>query len=148
MAGQAQRSRGPRHTDPGDVTLQQALEALADPVRRLIVRIIAEEPEFARSCGTFDLPVVKATASHHFAVLRAAGVIEQIDRGSRRLSRLRRAEFDACFPGLLALILAEGQAKGQDEGQHDAVAAPGPDAGGFEASLATPEQLARPRRTA
>ena len=107
MAARSQRARSLRHTDPKDVTLQEALEALADPVRRQILRTLASEPDFSRACGTFDLPVSKATASHHFAVLRAAGLLEQIDQGPRRLNRLRRSEFDARFPGLLALVLAE-----------------------------------------
>ncbi len=109
MADQARRTRNLRHTDPGDVTLQGALDALADPVRRLILRTLAGEPEFTRACGTFDLPVSKATASHHFAVLRAAGLLEQVDQGPRRLNRLRRAEFDARFPGLLGLVLTEDE---------------------------------------
>jgi DNA-binding transcriptional ArsR family regulator len=92
---------------PREVSLQDALDALADPVRRSTVQALAAEPDFARACGTFDLPVSKATASHHFAVLRSAGLIEQLDVGARRLNRLRRAEFDARFPGLLAAILAE-----------------------------------------
>jgi DNA-binding transcriptional ArsR family regulator len=95
------------HTEPADVTLQQALEALSDPVRRSILREVSTEPDFTRACGTFDLPVSKATASHHFTVLRAAGLLEQLDRGPRRYNRLRRAEFDARFPGLLDLVLAE-----------------------------------------
>ncbi|MFE6031103.1 ArsR/SmtB family transcription factor [Streptomyces niveus] len=102
------RSRNLVHTDPTDVTLQDALNALADPVRRSILRECAGEPDFSRACGTFDLPVSKATASHHFAVLRAAGLLEQVDKGSRRLNRLRQTEFDARFPGLLALVLTEG----------------------------------------
>lgn len=100
-------SRTLTHTHPRDVTLQAALDALADPVRRAIVVTLAGEPDFTRACGRFDLPVSKATASHHFAVLREAGVIEQVDVGSRRLNRLRRDEFDAAFPGLLALVLRE-----------------------------------------
>jgi DNA-binding transcriptional ArsR family regulator len=100
-------SRGPTHVDPVDVHLQDALEAVADPVRRVILRTLAAEPDFSRACGTFDLPVSKATASHHFAVLRAAGLLEQVDQGSRRLNRLRREEFDERFPGLLALVLAD-----------------------------------------
>ncbi|WNI17026.1 ArsR/SmtB family transcription factor [Actinacidiphila sp. ITFR-21] len=103
----SRRARGLVHADPAEVTLQEALDALADPVRRAILRACAAEPDFSRACGTFDLPVSKATASHHFAVLRAAGLLEQVDRGSRRLNRLRRPEFEACFPGLLALVLAE-----------------------------------------
>src|SRR4051794_20228718 len=107
MTGQSKRTRDLQHADPDGVTLQDALGALADPVRRRILRALDGEPDFSRACGTFDLPVSKATASHHFAVLRAAGLLEQVDRGARRLNRLRRAEFDARFPGLLALVLAE-----------------------------------------
>jgi DNA-binding transcriptional ArsR family regulator len=103
-------SRTLTHTHPRDVTLQAALDALADPVRRTIVATLAREPDFTQACGTFDLPVSKATASHHFAVLRAAGVIEQVDVGSRRLNRLRRDEFDEAFPGLLALVLRDAPA--------------------------------------
>ncbi len=95
------------HVHPAEVTLQDALDALADPVRRSIVQTLAAEPDFSRACGTFDLPVSKATASHHFAVLRSSGLIEQLDVGPRRLNRLRRAEFDERFPGLLAVILSE-----------------------------------------
>ena len=92
---------------PGEVSLQEALDALADPVRRTIVRELAESPEWTRACGTFNLTVAKATSSHHFAVLRATGLIEQRDEGPRRLNRLRKNEFDARFPGLLDIVLAE-----------------------------------------
>jgi DNA-binding transcriptional ArsR family regulator len=95
------------HTNPDDVPLQAALDALADPVRRAIVRRLAHDPEVTRACGEFDLPVAKATASHHFAVLRRSGLIEQVEVGNRRLNRLRREEFDARFPGLLAVVLAD-----------------------------------------
>jgi DNA-binding transcriptional ArsR family regulator len=106
-APMTRRARNLVHADPAEVPLQDALDALADPVRRSILRELSAEPDFTRACGTFHLPVSKATASHHFAVLRAAGLLEQVDRGSRRLNRLRRAEFEARFPGLLALVLAE-----------------------------------------
>jgi DNA-binding transcriptional ArsR family regulator len=72
---------------------------------RSILRELAGIPDWTRACGTFDLPVTKATRSHHFTVLRAAGLIEQRDAGPRRLNRLRRKEFDTEFPGLLPLIL-------------------------------------------
>ncbi len=101
------RARNLTHGDPAEVSLQDALDALADPVRRLMLRALAESPDWTKACGTFDLPVTKATSSHHFAVLRATGLIEQRDEGSRRLNRLRKAEFDARFPGLLDIVLAE-----------------------------------------
>ncbi|MFI1799989.1 ArsR/SmtB family transcription factor [Streptomyces sp. NPDC020379] len=90
------------------MTLGEALLALADPVRRTIVRELAGEADWSRACGTFELPVTKATRSHHFAVLRDAGVVEQRDVGPRRLNRLRKPEFDIVFPGLLDLVLREG----------------------------------------
>lgn len=116
------RARNLVHADPAEVALQDALDALADPVRRSILRELSTEPDFTRACGTFDLPVSKATASHHFAVLRAAGLLEQVDKGARRFNRLRRAEFDARFPGLLALVLTEGEspADGSREAAVDA----------------------------
>ena len=100
------RARGLTHADPAGVTLQDALAAVADPGRREIMRELAAAPEWTKACGTFDLPVTKATRSHHFAVLRAAGLIEQRDEGPRRLNRLRRPEFDEAFPGLLDLVLS------------------------------------------
>jgi len=100
------RARGLTHAAPSRVSLQDALAAVADPVRRSILRELAAAPEWTKACGTFDLPVAKATRSHHFAVLRAAGLIEQRDEGPRRLNRLRRPEFDAAFPGLLDLVLS------------------------------------------
>jgi DNA-binding transcriptional ArsR family regulator len=95
--------------EPADVALQTALEAIADPVRRMILRDLAAHDDWTRACGTFDLPVTKATRSHHFAVLRGAGLIEQRDEGARRLNRLRRAEFEAAFPGLLAAVIDSHQ---------------------------------------
>jgi DNA-binding transcriptional ArsR family regulator len=57
-------------------------------------------------CGSFGLPITKSTATHHFRVLREAGVIEQFADGTARLSSLRRADLDERFPGLLDAILA------------------------------------------
>ncbi|MFC0601965.1 ArsR/SmtB family transcription factor [Streptomyces palmae] len=97
----------PEHTHPDDVPVETALAALADPVRLSIVRELSTSEEWSRSCGTFDVPVGKAALSHHFAVLRAAGLVEQRDIGAKRVNRLRREEFEHRFPGLLALVLRE-----------------------------------------
>lgn len=105
--GNTARARSLTHVPPAEVPLQVALDAVADQVRRMILRELAGQPDWTRACGTFDLPVGKATRSHHFAVLREAGLIEQRDEGARRLNRLRRPEFDEAFPGLLDLVLAE-----------------------------------------
>ncbi|MET7363977.1 transcriptional regulator [Streptomyces sp. NPDC005562] len=97
----------PVHVDPADVSVQSALAALADPVRLYLVRELASSADWTRACGSFDVTVGKAALSHHFATLRAAGLVEQRDEGARRVNRLRHAEFDDRFPGLLALVLRE-----------------------------------------
>jgi benzoate membrane transport protein len=80
-----------------EIELAAVLHALSDPVRLRIVAALAvagEEP----SCGSFDLPVTKSTCTHHFKVLREAGVIQQRQRGTARLNALRRGDLDARFP--------------------------------------------------
>lgn len=89
------------------VSLQAALDALGDPARRAIVAQLAAVEPWTRACGSFDLPQSKGTLTHHFAVLRAAGLLEQRQEGTRRLNRLRREAFDRRFPGLLDLVLAD-----------------------------------------
>jgi DNA-binding transcriptional ArsR family regulator len=105
-AGASHRA-APVHADLDQVPLETALLALADPVRRTIVRALAEADDWERACGTFDVPVTKATLSRHFAILREAGLLEQRDAGPKRLNRLRRPEFEARFPGLLELALSD-----------------------------------------
>ncbi|MEV5611544.1 helix-turn-helix domain-containing protein [Streptomyces sp. NPDC052225] len=97
----------PTHVHPREVSLESALLALADPVRRTLVRELAASGPWQRTCGTFDVPVTKATLSRHFAVLREAGLLEQKDAGARRLNRLREEEFGERFPGLLDLVLRD-----------------------------------------
>jgi DNA-binding transcriptional ArsR family regulator len=105
---EATKARAIGHTSPAETSLQAALAALGDPVRRRIVRRLASSPDWALPCGIFtDLPVAKSTLSHHFSVLREVGLLEQRGEGARRLNRLRRPEFDSRFPGLLALVLDE-----------------------------------------
>jgi len=105
MTVQRAHRAAPEHVHPDDVPLLTALGALADPVRLQLVRELAGSQDWERSCGSFDVPVGKAALSHHFAALRAAGLVEQRDIGPKRFNRLRRAEFDARFPGLLTLVL-------------------------------------------
>ncbi|WP_328869232.1 helix-turn-helix domain-containing protein [Streptomyces sp. NBC_00287] len=103
-AGGSHRA-APVHTDPDDVSVQTALSAVADPVRMQLIRELAGSADWSRSCGSFDVPVGKAALSHHFSVLRGAGLVEQRDEGPKRVNRLRREEFEERFPGLLDLVL-------------------------------------------
>ncbi|MEA2154088.1 MAG: hypothetical protein QOE11_228, partial [Solirubrobacteraceae bacterium] len=80
------------------------LHALSDPHRLQIVRALADSAE-PRRCGTMGLTITKSTATHHFRVLRDAGVIAQREDGTARLNSLRREDLDERFPGLLDAIL-------------------------------------------
>lgn len=89
------------------MSLPVVLHALSDPVRLQIVSQLADGAE--RSCGSLDLPVAKSTCSHHFRVLREAGVVAQRVDGKCRFNRLRADELEQRFPGLLdAVLLAQG----------------------------------------
>jgi DNA-binding transcriptional ArsR family regulator len=93
------------HPTREQLQIAPVLHALSDPQRLSIVQSLAEDPT-PRRCGSFGLCVTKSTLTHHFRVLREAGVIEQHDEGTARLSTLRREDLEARFPGLLDAILA------------------------------------------
>jgi DNA-binding transcriptional ArsR family regulator len=90
---------------PSEMTLESIFQALGDPVRLEIVRKLHVAGQ-AKACGTLDLPVGKSTASHHFKVLREAGLIRQRLEGRTRFTELRLADVEERFPGLLKSVLA------------------------------------------
>jgi DNA-binding transcriptional ArsR family regulator len=87
-----------------DIQLVDVLQALADPVRLRIVRIL-DEGEGAIACHEMGLPVSKSTGSHHLKVLREAGVVRAQVDGTRRYYTLRLDDLEARFPGLLDSVL-------------------------------------------
>jgi DNA-binding transcriptional ArsR family regulator len=92
------------HPERGEIELGAVLHALSDPVRLKIVAALAAG-DGEHSCGSFKVPVTKSTCTHHFKVLREAGVIRQRQEGTARLNTLRRDDLEARFPGLLDTIL-------------------------------------------
>jgi DNA-binding transcriptional ArsR family regulator len=93
------------HPTPEEFELSAILHALSDPQRLHIVRELSEDVDTPRSCSSFDLGVSKSTCTHHFRVLREAGVISQREAGTAKLNVLRRDDLDARFPGLLDAVL-------------------------------------------
>jgi DNA-binding transcriptional ArsR family regulator len=89
--------------NPEALDLATILHALSDPVRLRIVAQLSDGGE--RTCGSLDLPVAKSTCSHHFRVLREAGVVSQRVDGKCRFNRLRAEQLEQRFPGLLAAVL-------------------------------------------
>ena len=92
------------HPETDEIDLGAVLHALSDPVRLRIVAALAEGDE-EQTCGSFQVPVTKSTCTHHFKVLREAGVIRQRQEGTSRRNSLRRDDLEARFPGLLETIL-------------------------------------------
>ena len=79
--------RTPFQPNQSDIQLSAVLYALSDPVRLGIVKNLAENNE--QTCGSFDICMAKSTLSHHFKVLREAGVIETRLEGRKRFISLR-----------------------------------------------------------
>jgi DNA-binding transcriptional ArsR family regulator len=104
-AAPAAGSRDLPHPARDEIRLEAVLHALSDPMRLQIVRELAADGD-ELSCSHFDLPVTKSTSTHHFRVLREAGVVRQVYRGTAKMNGLRREDLDGLFPGLLDALLA------------------------------------------
>ena len=91
------------HPPPEDFTVLAVLHALSDPTRMTVVQTLRASPE--RACGTFPVEVAPSTLTHHFRVLREAGIIRQREDGNRRWTTLRGEDLQARFPGLLDAIV-------------------------------------------
>jgi DNA-binding transcriptional ArsR family regulator len=87
-----------------EIELTEVLHALSDPMRLRLVRELYDDGG-ERSCGSFHLPIAKSTLTHHWRVLRDAGVVTAREEGTRKLHSLRRDDLDRRFPGLLASIV-------------------------------------------
>jgi DNA-binding transcriptional ArsR family regulator len=93
------------HPPIAEITLESILYALADPVRLAIVRKLAAGncPMNCTAAAPEDLP--KSTQSHHYQILREAGLIRSERRGTEVVNALRCTEIAEMFPGLIPSIL-------------------------------------------
>lgn len=94
------------HPELRDVELSVVMQAMSDPCRLAIVRQLLQSKGRALACNEVELDIAKATRSHHFDVLRAAGIIFTEMDGTKCMTSVRRAELDKRFPGLLKLVSA------------------------------------------
>jgi DNA-binding transcriptional ArsR family regulator len=91
------------HPTRDQIQLQDVFAALGNPTRLRAVRTLATGGE--HRCGSLISGVSKSTLTHHWRVLREAGVILQRPSGRELLVSLRREDLDARFPGLLDVVL-------------------------------------------
>ena len=94
------------HPAKEDLTLDGVLGALADPMRLRIMRSLMSV-EGCMSCSeAAPCPnMAKSTLSHHFRILREAGLIRTSKIGVENRNVVRAEEINQRFPGLLELIL-------------------------------------------
>lgn len=99
------------HPAKEDITLGGVLGALSDPMRLRILRKLLERRDGQLSCsGAAPCPeMAKSTLSHHFRVLRDAGLIRTTKQGVENLNGVRWDEVNERFPGLLKAILKADQ---------------------------------------
>lgn len=97
--------RALKHPLPAEFSLERLLYALSDPVRLEIVRYLANVPQ--ATCGELDGGRPKSSVSHHFRVLRDAGLVHTRNVGTTHMNSLRAEELDQRFPGLLNSILSQ-----------------------------------------
>ncbi|QYR23969.1 ArsR family transcriptional regulator [Paenibacillus sp. sptzw28] len=91
------------HPDRAEIDLPSVLYALSDPIRLHLVATIYKAGE--KTCGEFEVPVVKSTLSHHARTLREAGITRARIQGTQRFLSIRTEDLEARFPGLLSTIL-------------------------------------------
>lgn len=97
------------HPGVDDLEVGPILLALADENRRRVVAELAARPDEERLCASFDLPVSKSSRTHHWRVLREAGLVHQRDAGNRLYMRLRKEDLDRRFPGLIEAVVTADQ---------------------------------------
>jgi DNA-binding transcriptional ArsR family regulator len=100
------------HPEIKKVSLAGVLYALGDPVRLEILRRLADQEELP--CAALCIPIAKSTLSHHFKILRDAGVLHCRKEGTQHINSLRRQELDDRFPGLLDAVLECSEADESD----------------------------------
>src|SRR5882757_6414076 len=96
------------HPAMEDVTVEAILHALSDPARVAIYAEIVGS-DCSRNCSNFlsirEKIIPKSTLSHHFRVLREAGLIQSERRGVEMHNTSRCPELEKRFPGLIVAIV-------------------------------------------
>lgn len=91
------------HPSSEQLCLPTILNALSDPVRLSIIRSLSSQCETTCASCNSDLP--KSALSHHFKVLREAGLIHVRIEGTQRFLSIRYDDLENRFPGLLSTII-------------------------------------------
>lgn len=98
------------HPSKEEITLTGVIGALADPVRlRIFISMV--ERQSAVSCTQLSPceNMAKSTLSHHFRILREAGLIRTTKQGVENRNCVRQDDIEERFPGLVEKIISLAQ---------------------------------------
>ncbi|MFJ3671040.1 ArsR/SmtB family transcription factor [Streptomyces sp. NPDC090106] len=90
------------------LNLTLILGALAEPGRRALMTEMyrsTEPVDCALVVERAGLGLSNPTISHHYRVLREAGLIRTVAQGRKRIVTVRRDDMETRFPGLLSAVL-------------------------------------------
>lgn len=88
------------------IDLTAVLSALADPVRLTLMRTLyGQDAPIDCSAAACEVDVSAPTVSHHWRVLREAGLTSTRVEGRRRIICIRHDDLEHRFPGLLTAVL-------------------------------------------
>jgi DNA-binding transcriptional ArsR family regulator len=94
------------HPSKDDITLESVLGALSDPMRLKIFKTLMAEKGCQSCSEAMPCPnMAKSTLSHHFRILREAGLIRTTKQGVENRNTVRMDDIQEKFPGLLKSIL-------------------------------------------
>lgn len=91
---------------PADLDLVRVLQAMSDPVRLAILKILSDGEWHPCGAGDWATGLHKSTISHHIKILREARLLDDRQQGRNKHARLRREAVDERFPGLLDGVLS------------------------------------------
>jgi DNA-binding transcriptional ArsR family regulator len=69
-----------------------------------MVAVLADGEPHAKTRDDWGVDVTKSTLSHHFKILREAGLTRTLVEGRMHYIQLRRVELDEKFPGLVEAL--------------------------------------------
>ena len=95
------------HPGVQDLDLAKVLQALSDPVRLVLVRMLAAERDL--SCNALCLGRPKSSMSHHFKIMVEAGLLRVDVAGNTHRNNLRLDDLENRFPGLMPSVLRAGE---------------------------------------
>jgi DNA-binding transcriptional ArsR family regulator len=87
-----------------DIRLTDILRALSEPGRVRMLAVLSDGEFHPCNVDEFGLDIQKSTLSHHFKTMREAGLTEVRVQGRNHDIRLRSADLESRFPGLIEAL--------------------------------------------